>query len=34
MIATFIEGRGTMFVLEIECDGRTFKQVIDFKDEE
>ena len=31
MIATFIEGRGTMFVLEIERDGRTFKQVIDFE---
>lgn len=31
MIAAFIEGRGTMFVLEIERDGRTFKQVIDFE---
>ena len=34
MIAAFIEGRGTMFVLEIERDGRTFKQVIDFEDAE
>jgi len=32
MIAAFIEGRGTMFVLEIERDGRTFKQVIDFEE--
>ena len=32
MIAAFIEGRGSMFVLEIERDGRTFKQVIDFEE--
>ena len=31
MIAAFVEGRGTMFAIEIERDGRTFKEVVDFE---
>ena len=31
LLSAFIEGRGSMFVFEIERDGRTFKQVVDFE---
>ena len=32
MIASFATGAGTMFVLEIERDGKTFKQLYEFED--
>ena len=33
MIAAFATGAGTMFVLEIERDGKTFKQLYEFEDD-
>ncbi|MBQ3811814.1 MAG: hypothetical protein II839_13470, partial [Kiritimatiellae bacterium] len=32
MIASFATGQGTMFVLEIERDGKVFKQLYEFED--